>query len=157
YSDFKYNVGVFSDNNDFKIASRIQNINLKQDFYYFAGNHSSLRFGLNLMRQEISPAGIDASEESDINSLKIENRQGAELAVYLSHEWKPLPKWSLIYGARLNTFLLLGPGDFYTYDADGDVEKTATYDAGIVKRYLYLEPRFSVNYSLTNNSSIKAS
>jgi len=157
YSDFKYNVGVFSDNNDFKIASRIQNINLKQDFYYFAGNHSSLRFGLNLMRQEISPAGIDASEESDINSLKIENRQGAELAVYLSHEWKPLPKWGLIYGARLNTFLLLGPGDFYTYDADGDVEKTATYDAGIVKRYVYLEPRFSVNYSLTNNSSIKAS
>ncbi|GAA4793799.1 TonB-dependent receptor [Olivibacter ginsenosidimutans] len=158
YSDFKYNVNVFSDNNDFKITSRIQNLNLKQDYYYFAGNNSNVRFGLNVMRQEISPAGIDASEESDVNSLKIENRQGLDLAAYVSHEWKPLPKLNLNYGLRLSTFLLLGPGDFYTYDADGDVAYTKTYGKGeLVEHYMNLEPRLAVNYLLTTNSSVKAS
>lgn len=158
YSDFKYNVGVYTDNNDLRINSRIQNINLKQDFYYFASNTSNVRFGLNLMRQEISPAGIDASEASDINSLKIDNRQALELAAYLSHEWKPTNRINFIYGLRFNTFLLLGPGDFYTYDAEGDISNTVHYKRGqIVQHYINPEPRFAVNYLLTANSSLKAS
>ncbi|SEL08318.1 Outer membrane receptor proteins, mostly Fe transport [Olivibacter domesticus] len=158
YSDFKYNVDISDDDNDFQIASRIQNVNLKQDFHYFASNKSNIRFGLNLSRQEISPAGIDASENSDINSLKIENRQGAELAAYISHEWKPVSKWSFLYGLRLNTYLLLGPGEFRTYDAEGDVAGSTLYGKGkIVTSYFNLEPRFSANYRLNEQSSIKAS
>lgn len=158
YSDFKYNVDISDDDNDFQIASRIQNVNLKQDFHYFASNKSNIRFGLNLSRQEISPAGIDASENSDINSLKIENRQGAELAAYISHEWKPVSKWSFLYGLRLNTYLLLGPGEFRTYDAEGDVAESTLYGKGkIVTSYFNLEPRFSANYRLNEQSSIKAS
>lgn len=158
YSDFKYNVGIYTDNNNFSVNSRIQNLNLKQDFHYFASNNNNVRFGLNIMRQEISPAGIDASEESDINSLKIDNRQGVEVAAYVSHEWKPFNKLSFVYGLRLNTFLLLGPGDFNTYDSEGDITSTVTYGKGeIVKHYFNPEPRFSVNYLLTENSSLKAS
>ncbi|MEH6305373.1 TonB-dependent receptor [Olivibacter sp. CPCC 100613] len=158
YSDFKYNVGVYTDNNDLKINSRIQNLNLKQDFHYFSSNHSNLRFGLNLMRQEISPAGIDASAQSDINSLLIENRQGYELAAYISHEWKPTARLSFIYGLRLNSFLLMGPGEFNTYDAEGDIIQTRIYGSGkLVKSYVNPEPRFSVNYMLNENSSVKAS
>ncbi|MFD2960208.1 MULTISPECIES: TonB-dependent receptor [Olivibacter] len=158
YSDFKYNVGVYTDNNDLKINSRIQNLNLKQDFHYFSSSRSNLRFGLNLMRQEISPAGIDASEESDINSLRIENRQGYELAAYLSHEWKPSNRLSFIYGLRLNSFLLMGPGEFNTYDSEGDIIQTDIYGSGkLVKSYINPEPRFSVNYMLNENSSVKAS
>lgn len=158
YSDFKYNVGVYTDNNDLKINSRIQNLNLKQDFHYFSSNKSNIRFGLNLMRQEISPAGIDASEESDINSLKIENRQGYELAAYISHEWKPSNRLSFLYGLRLNSFLLMGPGEFNTYDSEGDIIQTDIYGSGkLVKSYINPEPRFSANYKLNEQSSIKAS
>ncbi|HWV71546.1 MAG TPA: TonB-dependent receptor [Pseudosphingobacterium sp.] len=158
YSDFKYNVDISDEDNDFQIASRIQNVNLKQDFHYFASNKSNVRFGLNLSRQEISPAGIDASENSDINSLKIENRQGAELAAYISHEWKPASKWSFLYGLRFNSYLLLGPGEFRTYDADGDIAESTTYGKGkIVTSYFNLEPRFSANYRLSEQSSVKAS
>ncbi|WP_134087887.1 TonB-dependent receptor [Olivibacter sp. XZL3] len=158
YSDFTYNVGVYTDNNDLQVNSRIQNLNLKQDFHYFSSNKSNVRFGLNLMRQEISPAGIDASEESDINSLRIENRQGYELAAYVSHEWKPTDRLSFIYGLRLNSFLLTGPGEFHTYDADGDILQTEIYGGGkLVKSYINPEPRFSANYMLNKNSSLKAS
>jgi hypothetical protein len=158
YSDFKYNVDISDEDNDFQIASRIQNVNLKQDFHYFASSKSNVRFGLNLSRQEISPAGIDASENSDINSLKIENRQGAELAAYISHEWKPVSKWSFLYGLRFNSYLLLGPGEFRSYDVDGDIAESTTYGKGkIVTSYFNLEPRFSANYRLSEQSSVKAS
>jgi len=158
YSDFKYNVDISDEDNDFQIASRIQNVNLKQDFHYFASSKSNVRFGLNLSRQEISPAGIDASENSDINSLKIENRQGAELAAYISHEWKPVSKWSFLYGLRFNSYLLLGPGEFRSYDADGDIAESTTYGKGkIATSYFNLEPRFSANYRLSEQSSVKAS
>src|SRR3546814_615192 len=121
YSNFNYNVNIENDDFNFVIASRIQNYNLKQDFQFFATNKSTWRFGLNVLHQEISPANIDADEETAVNSLRLENRKGLELAGYLSHEWKPTQRLNVIYGLRLTNFILLGPGTFYTYDGDGDV------------------------------------
>lgn len=158
FSDFNYNVHIASDNNEFSISSRIRNYNLKHDFQYFSGNRSTLRFGVDLLRQRISPAGIEATQQADINSLRIEDRTGAELAGYLSHEWKATERLNVVYGLRVNTFLLLGPGTFYEYDADGDVESSSTYTAGKVARhYLNLEPRFSASYQIDPLSSVKAS
>ncbi|SEM19470.1 Outer membrane receptor proteins, mostly Fe transport [bacterium A37T11] len=157
YSDFKYNVHINNDDNNFKVASRIRNFNLKEDFQNFAGNRSMVRFGVNVLQQQISPAGIDADENSTINSLNIEDRKAVEVAAYVSHEWKPLDQLSLIYGVRLNSFLLLGPGTFRTYDADGDVATEKNYASGrLVKQYYTPEPRISLNYRLNEMSSVKA-
>src|SRR5690606_20421279 len=108
-----YNVNIENEDFNFVIASRIRNVNLKHDFQYFASNKSTWRFGVNLLRQGISPANIDADENTAVNSLQLEDRQGAELAGYLSHEWEPTPELSLIYGVRVNQFMLFGPGTFY--------------------------------------------
>src|SRR5690606_9937846 len=110
YSDFNYNVDVSNDDFTFRIASQIQNVNLKQDFQYFPSAKSTWRFGLHLLRQRVSPASIDADETTAVNSLQLDDRVGAELAAYVSHEWKPTERLSLIYGVRLSSFLLFGPG-----------------------------------------------
>ncbi|WP_245586376.1 TonB-dependent receptor [Olivibacter sitiensis] len=158
YSDFKYNVNVFNDNNDFRIASNIKNANLKQDFQYFASNASTLRFGVHVLRQQISPAGIEASNTSDINSLTIDRRIGHEVAAYLSHEWKPRTNLSFLYGLRMSSFLQFGPGTFYTFDSEGDPTSSEEYRAGkLVQTYFNMEPRFSVNYMMGENTSLKAS
>jgi hypothetical protein len=50
----------------------------------------------------------------------------------------------------------LGPGAFYTYDSAGNAVDTANYGPGqLVKNYFNLEPRFSMSYQLTENSSVK--
>jgi Outer membrane receptor proteins, mostly Fe transport len=158
YSNFNYNVNIENDDFNFVIASRIQNYNLKQDFQLFSSSKSTWRFGVNLLQQGISPANIDADENTAVNSLRLEDRKGLELAAYLSHEWKPTDRLSLIYGLRLNNFLLFGPGMFYTYDDDGDVVEGTEYQRGdVVQRYLNLEPRLSFSYQLQGNNSVKFS
>jgi len=123
YSDFAYNIQISTTRSDFKVASKLQswdfeiaskirNWHLKQDFSFYAHPNSTLRFGLNVLRQSIRPAAIRAAEGTSVNSTEVDNRQGIEAAAYLSHEWKPIPKLSLIYGLRLTDFMVMGPGTF---------------------------------------------
>lgn len=157
YSDFNYNVRVNSDNTDFKIASKIKNWNLKQDFSFYANNNHTFRFGLNALDQQIQPAGIDASENANVNSLTVDNRRGIEAALYAAHEWKASSKLSLIYGIRLTDFMVIGPGTFYDFDSDGEAIGEQKYGSEVVKHYLHLEPRLSMSYLLNKENSLKLS
>lgn len=158
YSDFNYHVNIGGDNLSFRISSNIKNANFKQDFQYVANSSNTVRFGVNGLFQRVSPSEISADESSRINSLRLEQRHGLEAAGYVSHEWRPLERLNLTYGLRLNSFLLLGPGTFHTYDTDGDIVSSETFGrAELAQRYLNLEPRMSLSYELAGNNSIKAS
>ncbi|ERJ61281.1 TonB-dependent receptor [Sphingobacterium paucimobilis] len=157
YSDFTYNVNVSSDDTKFKIASKIENFNLKQDFSYYRNNSNTFRFGIQGLRQKISPASLDAADNSSFNSIDIEKRYGIEAAAYASHEWKPADWLSLIYGLRITDFMVQGPGTFYDFDDDGDVIGAEEYGGSIVKHHLNLEPRLSMSFILNPKNSIKLS
>ncbi|GHE23137.1 collagen-binding protein [Sphingobacterium griseoflavum] len=157
YSDFTYNVQVSSDDTDFTIASKILNYDLKQDFSYYASNNSTIRFGLNALRQSIQPASLSASQSTNVNSISVDTRQGIDLAAYISHEWKPFDRLSLIYGLRINDFMVMGPGTFYDFDAEGEALGETYYGTRVAKHYFNLEPRFSASYLLSEKSSVKAS
>lgn len=158
YSNFDYHVNVDDEDFDFSIDSRILNYNLKQDFQFFASSLSTWRFGVDVLRQRVSPANLDAGSSESINSLVLEDRTGMDMSAYVSHEWQPFSQLNIVYGLRANTFLLLGPGTFYSYDAEGDVAESTEYGAGqIVQRYFNLEPRLSLSYQLPGNSSVKLS
>ncbi|PVH27169.1 hypothetical protein DC487_03435 [Sphingobacterium corticibacter] len=157
YSDFTYNVRVNSNDNDFGIASQIQNWNLKQDFTYYGFNNHSIRFGLNALNQTIRPASLSAAENTSVNSITVDTRQGFESAIYASDEWKVSDRFSMIYGLRLTNFMVRGPGTFYDFDDDGEAIGEQQYGSEVVKNYLNLEPRLSMSYLLNGNNSIKAS
>lgn len=157
YSDFSYNVRVDNDDSDFKINSKIRNWNFKQDFSYYSSNNNTLKFGLNLLRQEIVPASLNAASGSAVNSINIEKRQGLEAAAYISHEWKPTSNFSMIYGLRVHDFMVMGPGTFYTFDADGEPSGETSYGNSIIKHHFNLEPRLSMAYIMNPKHSIKAS
>ncbi|WP_437921603.1 TonB-dependent receptor [Sphingobacterium sp. LRF_L2] len=157
YSDFTYNVAVNSDDTDFTIASKIRNWNAKQDFSYYAGPNSTVRFGWNALHQAIHPASLEASESTSVNSISLDSRQGFDVSAYVSHEWKPSDRLSLIYGLRLNDFMVMGPGTFYDFDDEGEAIGEQYYGSQIVKHYLNIEPRFSASYLLNEKSSVKAS
>lgn len=157
YSDFTYHVNVNNDDSDFTIASKIRNWNLKQDFSYYANNNSIVRFGVNLLHQGIRPASLEANDNSQVNSIEVDNRQGVEVAAYISHEWKPKEQLSIIYGLRVNDFMVLGPGSFYDFDTEGEPIGEKTFSSTIAKHYVNIEPRLSMAYILNNSNSIKAS
>ncbi|SKB97428.1 TonB-dependent Receptor Plug Domain [Sphingobacterium nematocida] len=157
YSDFTYNVNVSNDESDFKIASKIENVKLKQDFSYYRNNLNTFRFGVNVLRQKISPASLNATNNSSVNTLEIEKRNGIELAAYGSHEWKPLDWLSVIYGIRLTDFMVQGPGTFYTFDEDGQAIDSQMYGSSVIKHHFNIEPRLSMSFILNAQNSIKGS
>lgn len=158
YSDFTYNVDVSSNSSEFTIASKIENLNLKQDFSYYLNNENTFRFGLNLLNQKVSPASLNAPTGVGVNSIQIEERSGLDLAGYLSHEFK-LSNWlSVLYGLRVTDFMVKGPGTFYSFDEDGLPVGSEEYSEGkIIKHYFDIEPRLSMSYILNSNNSIKFS
>ena len=51
----------------------------------------------------------------------------------------------------------MGPGTFYDYDGEGEPLNERTYDSGVIKHYLNVEPRLSLAWILDSRQSIKAS
>lgn len=157
YNKYNYAVELLSNDNNARITSLIRDFNFKEDLQYFSNRHT-IRFGLQATHHQIAPSDITTSAGSSFNPLSIENRYGLELAAYVSDEWALTDKLNVLYGLRLSSFSLLGPGTFNSYDAAGEINAASTYgDGKFVKTYIYPEPRFSASYSLTEENAIKVS
>jgi len=151
--DYKINVDMGT---EMSIISRIQDYNLKQDFQYYAGTKSTLKFGYNSTYHKIIPGAITTSD--NINMKNFANRYAWENALYISHQYKFSGKTTIEYGSRFTIFSLLGPGSFYTYDSEGNTLDTAKYNSKqFVKTYFNIEPRVTINHIITSQSSVKAS
>lgn len=158
YSNYNYVIENFLEENNFKVNSSIRDLNLKQDFQLSLNNSHNVRFGLDMIRHSISPGNITSSESSSVNQIKVEKRNGSELAVYLSDEWELNERLNIVYGIRGSSFVLLGPGNFGKIDQEGNTVSSKKYGSGdIVKSYFNLEPRFSASYQLNDRASLKGS
>ncbi|WP_286776831.1 TonB-dependent receptor [Sphingobacterium sp. UBA2074] len=157
FSKFNYQVKIEDDNN-FKIRSDIFNYNFKQDFQYNLSDRHNLKFGLQAALQEIRPASIEAGEDSKVNSLQIQHRKGVDVAAYLTDDWSVTDRLKLNFGLRASAYAALGPGTFYTFDPAGEaVDSTYVGNGKLGKKYVYLEPRISLNYAINDLTTVKAS
>nr|WP_315422564.1 TonB-dependent receptor [uncultured Pedobacter sp.] len=157
YNNYNYTVRLLNDATNFKATSLVRDFNFKEDFQYFSNKHI-LRFGLNATQHRISPIDIDSDVSSQVNSLTQERRYGIESAAYISDEWSVNEHLNFLYGVRLAAFSLMGPGNFSTYDTDGNIASTENVAKGkFYKNYFNLEPRFSMSYLFNEENSIKAS
>lgn len=156
YSKYNYNVSVNSGNNNIGITSFVRDYHLKEDLQYFINSDNKVNFGIEVIQHTTSPGVISASGTSSFNPLSLEQRYSLESAAYIDHNLSLSDKVNIDYGLRAGLFTILGPGSFYTYDSSGNAIDTATYGSGqVVKNYFNLEPRFSMSYRLTDNSSVK--
>jgi hypothetical protein len=157
YNKYHYAIELLDADNNARVTSMIRDYNIKEDLQYYSNKHV-IRFGVQAIHHRIAPSDITTQGNSSFNPLAVENRYGLELAGYLSDEWALTDKFNILYGVRLSSFSLLGPGTFNTYDSAGDIVSASTSGRGdFVKTYIYPEPRFSASYSLTDETSIKAS
>lgn len=155
YSNYKYTIESLSAANDFKAATKITDLNFKEDVQFAFDDTHTFKFGLNVLHHAITPGNISVSLSS---VTTIEKRYGYENALYASDNWRVTSKLNLLYGFRLSSMLLRGPGTFKTYDGNGNPLTSNTYSSGTnIKSYLNLEPRFSASYLLSAGSSLKLS
>ena len=158
FSKYSYTIGIASGNNDIGIDSYIKDLHFKEDLEYFINSGSKLNFGVDVIDHTISPGVISASESSNLNNLHIPDKHALETALYINHDLSLSEKVNVNYGLRAGLFTVLGPGTFYTYDSSGNTVDSTKYAGGsTVINYFNLEPRFSMSYKVTDNSSVKAS
>ncbi|MFY8003435.1 MAG: TonB-dependent receptor plug domain-containing protein, partial [Chitinophagaceae bacterium] len=142
----------------FVITTQIKNINFKEDIEYFINNKHKLKFGANIIRHIVSPGRIEAEATSNLRSSVVQYRYSWESAAYVSHEASLSEKWNVTYGLRLSNLAAVGPGNFYTYDAAGNVLDTTSFKRGeSVASYWNVEPRISVSYAINPLQSFKFS
>lgn len=157
YSNYNYVISNMMSDNNFEVNSAIRNYNIKQDFEYTLSNRHNLKFGINAIHHTIDPGKLSSRGSSSVNPTDYENREGVELAAYLSDEWVVTERMNVVYGLRLSSFSPMGPGNFKRYDEEGNTVAIIPYESGeIVKNYVNLEPRISANYQLSSSSSVKA-
>ncbi|MBO0593510.1 TonB-dependent receptor [Cellulophaga sp. E16_2] len=161
FSDYNYNVDIGGDegeNNGFNIISAIKDVSLKQDFKYYINPSNTLKFGWNGIYHTFVPGEIRPDQNSNLNAAILQEKYAWEAAAYISEEKEISEKLNLNLGLRYSWFGQVGPGDIFTYDADGDVATAENFDDGeLVKTYGGLEPRVGLTYLLSDESSFKAS
>jgi len=158
FSNYDYKIKFGSGNQTFQIGSQIQDFNVKEDFDWYINSDNTFKFGTNVIHHTFKPGEIETGTGINFELNDIEKRYSLESSVYVSNEQKIKKRLVLIYGLRFDNFTQIGPGDFFTYDNEGNVTDTTTIAKGKpVKSYNGLSPRFSVNYIIDEKSSVKAS
>lgn len=152
YSNYDFNVGFKSDGAETNFNSHIKDLNLKQDFTYFANVKNNIRFGFNIIHHTITPTRAGGT---DIVSTK-KDRKGLENAVYVSNSYKATEQLTLDYGLRFSFYNVLGGDTYNVYRNNGLVRSVELAKGKVGKTYTNWEPRFSANYRLNDVSSVKA-
>ncbi|MBK7104823.1 MAG: TonB-dependent receptor [Ignavibacteriae bacterium] len=156
YSDYNYDINIEDTEQSTTISSGIRDINFEQDLQYYFNTDHTFKFGLNAVYHTFLPGEISVTGNTNFNSKKIDNHYAIEANSYLSHEWKINELLKVNYGFRFSSFNLIGSGEIYSFDNDGNLTDTKNYTSGeLIKSYNFLEPRFSANYLLDETSSVK--
>jgi len=171
YSDYDYDLELSFVEFDWK--SGIRNFNIKYDLKHYINNNFKLEYGLNSIYYKFNPGEINpTTEDSGINPFKLTDKYAFENALYIDAEHKISNKLAISYGLRLSSFLRLGQNRLNVYESDNPVlfnEELQIYEKAdpigsdsfkrseVIKSFTNIEPRASIAYQITGNSSIKAS
>lgn len=170
YSNYYYNLEL--DFVGFEWNSGLQNFNFQYDLTKYMNEKTSINFGLNTMFHEFNPGKISPSKASSrIKPNQLPLKYGVESGGYIDVEQKLNEKIDLRYGLRFSSLVRLGEksknsyaGSPVLYDEELKIYSSADpidqkdlSRRTVQKAYGNIEPRFSIAYSLTGDSSIKAS
>lgn len=171
YSDYYY--GLTLDFVGFNWDSGIKNYNFKYDIKHYLSDKTKLFYGVNAIYYNFNPGKIEpTSTNSSINPSQLDKKYAFEPSVYFDAEQILSDKIAINVGLRYSAFSRLGSQEInvyanneaVSYNSDFDIYQKATpigtkkYGKNeTIASFGNFEPRFSVAYTLTDESSIKAS
>lgn len=171
YSD--YNYGLELQFVEFTFDSGITNMNVKYDLTNFVNDKVKMKYGINSIYYEFDPGRIKpTTATSGINDRQLIKKYAWENGIYADGEFKISDQININAGLRISSFNRLGQESLNIYEnnqpllynEDLEIYESATPTASFsssrsetLKSFVNLEPRFSIAYSLDEDTSIKAS
>jgi len=158
FSDYNYYIGIGIGPTKFNVQSAIRDYSVKSDIDFFVSNKHAFKGGFITTYHTFVPGDVSAGAIQIRNFRNLDKRYAWENAAYGQHEWTVSEQLKVNYGLRISNFNFMGPTTTFSYDGDGNVVDSAVYQhASIIKTYNGLEPRVSVQRTLSGNSSFKLS
>ncbi|MCU0358088.1 MAG: TonB-dependent receptor [Cyclobacteriaceae bacterium] len=164
YSKYDYALQFGEDERDyFKWNSSISNYTFKPNFSYFISSNNEVSFGAEGIYYTFEPANASGASSGEVVDISLPRKYNLETAVYISNSQKIASNLNVEYGIRYSWFWGFGPGNEYIYnDTTAGVRRTPVqtipFGKGEVKsQYGNWEPRFSMQWQVNSNSSVKAS
>jgi hypothetical protein len=151
YSNYDFNVGFKSGGSETNFNSHIKDLNLKQDFTFYANAKNTVRFGFNAIHHTITPTRAGGT---DIVTDK-KSRKGLENAVYVSNSYKASDRIHVDYGLRFSFYNVMGGDTYHIYQKNKLIDSIRLADGKIGQTYYNWEPRLSANYRVSNTASVK--
>ena len=171
YSDYFY--GLTLDFVGFEWDSGITNFNLKYDFKHYLNNTFTLNYGINNIYIKFNPGEIIPNRsDSGIQPEKLIDKYANEFAAYIDAEHRISDKLTLQYGIRFSNFTRLGQDElnvyanneaviynqqFKKYESASPTGTESFSRSDVLASFINFEPRFSLSYLLSDESSVKLS
>ena len=162
-SNYTSGVDYLSEIKGFNYSNGINVVSLNYKLNYKLTPKINLLAGTTNNYSIINPGETSPISDISISEAKILNKQTTiESAIFIGSDIDINDKLSFNIGLRYDNFLRLGEDYIYSLDYDnldgrtaGVTDTTHYGKSDIVSRYGGLQPRISMRYMLTENSSIK--
>jgi TonB dependent receptor/CarboxypepD_reg-like domain/TonB-dependent Receptor Plug Domain len=159
YNDYNFTFNALQNDFEIKLASGIRDLSIKQDFDLYPYTGHKLKFGGIYTYHKFTPSIISGKQDSTVfkpNNAQI--KYGHEAALYIQDDWEINRNINILAGIRYSWFQQTGPYKIYQTDDNGNRLDSTVFEKGdAVKTYGGLEPRFTIRYSLNEETSIKTS
>lgn len=157
----KYNFSFRATQSNFnvKLSSGIQDLNFKQDFDLYPFTGHKVKFGGAFTFHRYTPSVVTGNQDSvEFKPLNAQVKKAHEGALYFQDDWEINDKLKINAGMRYSWFRQVGEYKIYTTDADLNRTDSIVFKNGeTVKLYGGFEPRLTIRYALTDETSVKAS
>jgi hypothetical protein len=138
--------------------------NTKWNFSWFPNENHALDFGINAALYNIQPGKLNGLfNESIITPIQMQPEKAIESAFYITDNINISPRLALDLGVRYSLYSYLGPNKIYIYQSDLSRTPERIIDSLTYSNnkpicwYSGLEPRISLRFTISANSSVKLS
>ena len=159
YNDYKFDFGANQNNFQLNLNSGIRDINIKEDFDLYSFANHKLKFGALYTYHTFTPSVVSGKQDSvEFEPNNAQQKYAREGAIYIQDDWDVSDKIKINAGIRESGFQQVGNYKAYTTDDNGNRTDSSVYKKGQpVITYFGFEPRFTIRYAITDETSIKAS
>jgi hypothetical protein len=159
HSNYKFNFTSQFDAYTSSLLTAVNDLGTKIDLDWQPVSRHHFQIGGIFTNHKLTPRTGQAktSDGLDITTNRVLDKFAHEGAVYVSENWSVSEDLEISAGLRGSIFRQIGPFNYYQFKPNGSLADSIIYAEGEkVKDFSMPEPRLSLRYSLTPQSSVKA-